>query len=179
MKLSAILATLWLAIKIGLLQYGYPEDRYGVILNLVFIILIVFVGVRNTEGTKEVVPMIKSAMRPAAVYVILVSIFVFAYYSFVDPGYLPSVFDRTIQDVEQAIADEGGFEEFRKGLTGSNASTKEEYVAEFKNNAGGMISLFSPYGRASIALMLLTFFALFYTLFMVGVFKLAMRLIPR
>ena len=179
MKLPVILASLWLVIKIVLLQFGYPQDRYGVMLNLLFVIFIVFTGVRKTQGLKEVVPMIKSAMRPAAVYVILVSIFIFIYYSFIDSTYLSSVFDNTIKDLEQAIVDAGGFEEFRKGLSGSTASTKEAYITEFRENAGGMISLFSPYGRASIALMLLTFFALFYTLFTVGVFKLAMKFMKR
>ncbi len=154
-------------------------EEYGIALNLLFIIVVIFVAIRNLQGEKDFGVLVKSAMRPAAFYVVCACLAIFIYYQWLDPGYLSGALERAMTDQESFIESKGGFEEFKEGVSGIKEDTKEEYLLAQRDRMGGIITPFSSFGRASIALITLTFFALFYSLFMVSILLLAHRFIKK
>jgi hypothetical protein len=55
MKLSAILAFVWLVLKVIMLQMNVADEKYGVMLNLFFLVIVIFVSVRNQQGQRDFV----------------------------------------------------------------------------------------------------------------------------
>ena len=179
MKLSALLAFVWLVLKVVMLQMNISEERYGVMLNLFFLVVIIFIAIRNLQGERDFLTLIKAAMRPAAFYVVCVCAAIFIYYQWLDPGYLPGALERLVTDEQSYIESVGGFEVYRDTNERVTAATETEHLNLMRESFGGFISLFSPYVRASIALLTLTFFSLFYSLFMVAILLLAHRLLKK
>jgi len=179
MKIPAILAFVWLVLKVVMLQMNVAEEKYGVMLNLLFIVVIIFMAIRDSKGERDFITLIKAAMRPAAFYVVCVCVAIFIYYQWLDPGYLPGALERLITDEQSHIESVGGYEMYRDANIQVKAATETEHLQTMRDSFGGFISLFSPYGRASIALLTLTFFAVFYSLFMVSILLLAHRYIKK
>ena len=179
MKLPAILAFVWLVLKVIMLQMNGADEKYGVMLNLFFLVIVIFASVRNQQGQGDFVTLVKAAMRPAAFYVVCVCAAIFIYYQWLDPGYLPGTLERMITDEQAHIESVGGFDAYRDANERVTAATEPEHLQLMRDSFGGFISLFSPYGRASIALLTLTFFALFYSLFMVAIHMLALRYLKK
>ncbi len=179
MKLPVILAFVWLVLKVVMLQMNVAEEKYGVMLNLLFIVIVIFVAIRDLKGERDFVTLIKAAMRPAALYVVCACVAIFIYYQWLDPGYLPGAMERVIV-IEQGLIDSaGGYEAYRDANVQVKAASESEHLQIIRDSFGGFISLFSPYGRASIALLTLTFFAVFYSLFMVSILLLAHRYLKK
>lgn len=179
LRLPIILAALWFVVKFVMLQLGYADEKVGVGLNFFFIVLIIFLALRRQAGVTEFVPLVKSAVRPAALYIILAAFAVFIYYQWVDPGYLSGAFERAMGDMSQSISDAGGFEEYKKQVPGIKETSEEAYLVAQRDRFSGFISPFSAYGRASIALITLTFFAVFYSVFMVAILLVAQRYLKK
>jgi len=179
MKLPVILAFVWLVFKVVMLQLGMNEDKYGVMLNLFLIVLIIFISVKNAAGERSFINLVKAALRPAALYVVCACIAIFIYYQFLDPGYLSGALERLVTDEQNKIEAVGGFAEFKAANEGVESNSLNEHLQVVRESFGGFISLFSPYGRASIALLTLTFFAVFYSLFMVAIHMAALRFIKK
>lgn len=179
MRTAVILAIVWLGAKIAMLYNGIVDERIGISLNLLFIIIIIFLALRSRAGNIDFVSLVKTAMRPAAVYVVLASIAIFAYYNWVDPNYLPNALDKAIADQAELIESKGGFQQFKKGVPGIKEGNAEEYLLEQRARMSGFVSPFSAYGRASIALLTLTFFAGFYSLFMVALLLIAHKYLKK
>ena len=175
MRLPILLAFLWLVFKTASFQFGYESERTGVIINVLFLVIIIFMAVRNLKRDMAFFEMIKAGMRPAAVYVILICFAIFAYYAWLDPGSMPGAVETNLQAVEQTIEAQGGFEEFAKNMGPLEAQTKEDYMLKQRET---FEMIFSPFSRASQSLLALTMLALFYSLLMIGVYKIAKKFIP-
>lgn len=176
MKLPAILAFVWLVIKSALLQFGMNDEKYGVMMNLFFLVLVIFLAIRSLKEDVDFFPMLKTGMRPAAIYIILVTAGIFIYYQWMDPGYMPGAIQKSVDSIELAIEDEGGFEKFKAGNPTVKEDDMDSYIKTQRENLG---TLFSPFGRASQSLLALTMMAFLYTLMMVGVYKIGKKFIQK
>ncbi len=176
MKLPAILAFVWLAIKSVLFQMGMNDEKYGVMLNLFFLVVVIFLAIRALRQDADFFPMLKTGMRPAAVYIILVTAAIFIYYQWMDPGYMPGAIQKSIDSIELAIEEEGGFQQFKATHPAVQEENLIDYLDTQRSNLG---TLFSPFGRASQSLLALTMMAFLYTLMMVGVYKIGQKFIQK
>lgn len=174
MRLSIILVFVWLVFKSAMLQFGYESERIGVILNILFLVIIIFMAVRNLRKDLAFFEMLKAGMRPAAVYIILITLAIFIYYSWLDPGHMPGVIESNIDAIEQTIDDEGGYEAFAKNHGPLESADRGEYLEKQRE---GFQMLFSPFARASQSLLALTMLALIYSLMMIGFYKVGKRFI--
>lgn len=175
MRLPIILAFIWLVFKTASLQFAYESERTGVIVNVLFLVIIIFMAVRNLRQDMAFFEMIKAGMRPAAFYVILICFAIFAYYAWLDPGFMPGAVQRNLDAVALAIEAEGGFDEFAQNKGPLEAQSQAEYLIKQRET---FEMIFSPFSRASQSLLALTMLALFYSLLMVGVYKITRRFIP-
>jgi hypothetical protein len=175
MRLPIILVFLWAVFKTAMLQFGQDSERIGVILNILFIVIIIFMAIRKLKGDYGFFEMIKAGMRPAALYIVLVTIMIFVYYSFLDPGFMPGVVETNMESVQNAIVQEGGFDSFAENHGPLESTNEADYLSKQRETFEMM---FSPFARASQSLLALTMLGLFYSLLMVGVYKVARRFIP-
>ncbi|NNK80622.1 MAG: DUF4199 domain-containing protein [Flavobacteriales bacterium] len=174
MKLPVILAGLWFVFKLVMLQLNFDSERVGVMLNLLFLVAIIFISVRKLKEDSGFFEMIKSGMRPAAIYILLICVAIFIFYKWLDPGYMPGVIETNLQQLEESIISEGGFEAFAKKNAPIEADSLEDYIETQRQNFG---LLFSPFARASQSLLALTMLALVYSLMMIGVYKIGKKFI--
>ena len=92
-KYPAILfGLLYVIIRLLYFYYGFSEDwyKYLVSINLLFIVLVIGLTLFNTylKGFKPFFPTeMKASMRSVSLYAIILSIFIFAYYSSIDSGF--------------------------------------------------------------------------------------------
>ncbi|NND95059.1 MAG: DUF4199 domain-containing protein [Flavobacteriales bacterium] len=174
MRLSLILAGLWFFFKLIMLQLNYDSERVGVMLNLLFLVVIIYIAIRSLKKDLGFFDMLKAGMRPAAIYILLICVAIFIFYKWCDPGYMPGVIETNLQQLEETIVSEGGFEAFAKKNAPIEANSQEEYIESQRENFG---LLFSPFARASQSLLALTMLALIYTLMMIGVYKIGRKFI--
>lgn len=145
--------------------YDENEYVYLVALNLLFIILsIVFALYYNYQKGNEIVQFpdeMKVSMSSVGVYAILLSIFTFIFYKFIDVELIPSILDSieaTLPIDEDIILDRG--------------ISEEEYIQENMANAKKMIS---PFSLSTMMLVAVMATGLFYSLLLVF---LRMKVLP-
>lgn len=169
--LPVLLAASWLALKVVLFYTGWVSDTFqaGVFLNLLFLVVLIYAAIRRSTVGGTFFDLVKASMRPAAMYVVLVSIGIFIYYSYLDDGFMDHRLEEAITSLEVYIEDNGGFEAYRETDPSITELDKESYLRKRREELGQYI--FSPFAQTSYSILALTVIAFLYSLFMSSLFR--------
>jgi hypothetical protein len=172
MQLPMLFALTWLCVKVVIFYTSWIEDtmRAGIMLNLLFLVILVYVGVKKgAENGKETFHLLKSGMRPAAIYVIMITVAIFSYYKFLDTDFFDTRLDQVMIETNAGIEQNGGWAEFSKTDGIEKETTQEEFLSNQESSLRKVF--FSPLPQASYSLLALTLTAIFYSLLMSLFFK--------
>ena len=172
MQLPFLFALTWLALKVMIFYTSWIEDtmRAGIMLNLLFLVILVYVGVKKgSETGKETFHLLKAGMRPAAMYVIFITVAIFCYYKFLDADFFDNRLEQVMTETKAGIQSQGGWEEFSK-TDGIEKGMSEGAFLEQQESSLRKV-FFSALPQASYSLLALTMTALFYSLLMSFFFK--------
>ncbi|MDA0713907.1 MAG: DUF4199 family protein [Bacteroidetes bacterium] len=172
MRIPLLFALTWMVVKIIIFYTSIVTDtlQAGIFLNLLFIAILVYSGVRKGAATSmELFHLLKAGMRPAATYVLLVSIGIFCYYKFLDADFFESRLEEVVIQTQKGIESAGGWEAFRKSENVDPSMDKESFLEEQRTSLGRI--LFSALPQASYSLLALTMTAFFYSFITSFIFK--------
>lgn len=177
--IGAVFALIWIIIKLAMFQFRI-EGRWeiGIILNLILLPLVIFFGLRmfraqaKAKGEQLVVFMqdLKAALRPSALYCLIVGVFLFMYYGKIDREFINELHKDRMEMLDKAITESGGWAEYKKSIKPTDDfdplhETQEAYTDKVQQNVETIISPFTA-GTASILslLMLSIVYSLFFTI---------------
>ena len=136
------------------------DNVYNIFVSLLFILLSGLFGLyhirKNAKEQLTFLIELKATMQPAATYILFFSVFLFAYYSFINPTQLEM---QHAQNIEQRL---------------DEAKTKnysDAEIAQLQERLKGAEMIYRPFTWSSITLFVLLFSALFYLMVLVVVFR--------
>lgn len=152
------------------------EDRWeiGVALNLLFVLLAIFRGIRHNHRTQEppiIFPSdLKAGIRPAAVYTIILTGFIFVYYNYIDFEFIEDMRRERIEVAAEEIEIAGGWEEFKEEVSDPQLEdfSKEDYLDQIEDNVSTFIS---PGSASTISLFGLLAISFVYTLILAILYR--------
>lgn len=176
MKYPAILfAALYIVVRIVLFITGFEDNQYKylVSLNLLFIVAaIVLAMYANYRSGKEQVLFpdeMKVAMRTVSTYAIILTIFTFVYYQYIDAGFAQRKIDVFQYELEQT--DYSALPNIDNPLKVLGLS-KEEFIEGETEKAA---SFLSPFSQATLTLVGIMVAGMVYSLALVFI---RMKLLP-
>jgi len=153
MKYPAILfAALYMIVRVVLFLSGMDDDQYKylVSLNLLFIVLAILLAMYNNyKSGNEVVLFpdeMKVAMRTVSSYAIILTVFTFVYYSYIDEGFAQRKIDVFQYELEKE--DYASLPDTENPLK-TLGLTKEEFVEREVEKAATFLS---PFSQATLTL---------------------------
>lgn len=168
MKYSGIyLAIIYIIIRIVAFYMGVPDEdyRYFVSVNLLFIVLAIAAAMyHNFRGSNEKVQFpdeMKVAMRAVSAYAIILTIFVFVFYKWIDPGFEQRKIDVFQYELEQT--DYSLLPDMENPLIVLGLS-KEEFIEREVEKAGKFLS---PFAQSTLTLVGIMVVGIVYSLLMV------------
>jgi hypothetical protein len=165
--LAPALALLWLIIRTvaGEMDLADYEVRIGVFANMLFLVLIPFLTLRREIAQSiEKQPFIvdlRTALRPSILYVVLVSVLIYVYYSFINPEFIASKRAIAEEQLIKHVPDEAAYTLLQSEDPTLKSINREQYLA--KNREG--FDMFDSRGmQAGGSFVALSFTALIYGL---------------
>ena len=147
-KFGLIFAAIWIGFKLILFSTLTGPDRYNlqpaILANILCLLLAITLGLyfhkRNATEQSNALGDIKSAMGAGMIYTMIVTVFLYFYYSKIDPEYNQHQRSEAAMQLEKMLNDP---EEFKK-LKGSNGEfevmSKDEIRASLITNQEAMYS---------------------------------------
>ena len=147
-KFGLIFAAIWIGFKLVLFSTLTGPDRYNlqpaILANILCLLLAITLGLyfhkRNATEQSNALGDIKSAMGAGMIYTMIVTVFLYFYYSKIDPEYNQHQRSEAAMQLEKMLNDP---EEFKK-LKGSNGDfevmSKDEIRASLITNQEAMYS---------------------------------------
>ena len=147
-KFGLIFAAIWIGFKLILFSTLTGPDRYNlqpaILANILCLLLAITLGLyfhkRNATEQSNALGDIKSAMGAGMIYTMIVTVFLYFYYSKIDPEYNQHQRSEAAMQLEKMLNDP---EEFKK-LKGSNGDfevmSKDEIRASLITNQEAMYS---------------------------------------
>lgn len=137
-SVSYSLAAIWILLLMLMNVLKIPHHfRIGIYLNLFFILAVIIIGLyTQIQKDKEFHPFVinfKNSLKNAGKYIVIVSIFIFAYLKFINPTFLQNHVEFAI---EQALS--VPFETIQENNAFFKDKTEEEYISQAKESAGIM-----------------------------------------
>jgi hypothetical protein len=171
--IGAIFALLWIILKLALFLMKLDfRWELGIILNLMMLPVVIYFGIRlfrkrqKPGQTAVFIEDLKAAMRPAALYSLIIGLFLFIYYAKIDDIFISDLRNDRIEILQDAIDDAGGWKEYKQRSEEMVSYTEEEYLDKVSENINMIISPFSAATASLIGLMLLSFlYSLLFTIF--------------
>lgn len=161
-KIGALFAIIWMAIKMTLYVTGaFKYDVVpAVMLNILCLLLAISVGLymqkrRDTEGGNALRD-IKNAMSAGVPYAVLVSIFIFFYYSKIDPEFNAHQIAEAEIGIEKMISTPEGLAEVKKSNAEFEVMPKDEIYQKLIQGPRGFYSPTSTMTVSMLAMLLLT-----------------------
>lgn len=163
-KSAVIFAACFVIFKLIFFNTGLHDNNYVVVVfaNILFVVLAMIFGLRfarkdNPEENRTYTQHVKTSMRAASLYAILISAFSYLYYSKIDQGFVQHRIEERME-----LARNVDFAELQKmnpeKLQGKN---REDFLQAEKENAE---LWFSPFFLSTLTLMGLILISLFYSL---------------
>ena len=138
-KAALIFVAIYVAIKIVLFQSNLQHDdnwsMLGIFANMLFILLASFLGMvwhKRSEQNMESIFLsdMKIAMQGAMTYALLIGLFTYSYYSFIDTGHMDVRIDKIMTGFEDFDASTLTPEQNPTGLTTEQWIQKERDAAK-------------------------------------------------
>lgn len=183
---------IWIIIKLSFFFSGNSEQGFyaGGITNILFILLICFWSLKmkydslvtiSIEGATEngverkMLPQdsnflddVKTSMKAAGKYILIVAAFVFIYYSLIDMEYSSRIIDTRVELAKEQTATEESWQKVLENSPQLQNFSKEEYVQKVRESAEQWTS---PGRQTSLTLFGLFLLALFYSPLLVILFR--------
>jgi predicted PurR-regulated permease PerM len=166
-RLPWILALVWLAVRWGLGAQLDVESAQnaGVLVNMLFILLLVFLGIglhyRRLEGRASgFLEDFKACMKPTLLYVLMALIFIGVYYTWLSDD-IQELRAAYIETFNEGIKDENNLNNFLSQHPEEKGKTVEELMQKNRDNVERNVSVQTRIMGGSLAL---TFIAVVYSL---------------
>jgi hypothetical protein len=165
--LPVILAGVWLVVRwsLGLRLDVESAQNTGVLLNMLFILLLVFLGIslhyRNLQGrVSGFLEDFKSCMKPALLYVLAAVVFLGIYYAWLSDD-IEELRTAYIETFNEGIKDEHNLNNFLAQHPEEKGKSVEELMQKNRDNVERNVSVQTRIMGGSLAL---TFIAIAYGL---------------
>ncbi|MCH2226093.1 MAG: hypothetical protein MK066_15095 [Crocinitomicaceae bacterium] len=164
-KTGIIFAFFWMAIKMIIFwSSDNPENPAsvmpGVLTNMFCLLMAIAVGLflhkKNETDESNVLGDIKNAMSAGVPYILLVSIFIYLFYTKINPEYIQHKQNETIAFVDKGLNDPKILEEFRKSQPDAEVMTKNEIRESMIESQTSIISAGATTTLSLLAMLLLT-----------------------
>lgn len=139
-KTGIIFALLWMIVKMIFFwtgEVGY-DIRPVVMINMLFLMMAIAIGLyllkRKNPTESNALTDIKNGLSAGLPYTILVSVFIYFYYSNIDPGYNEHQISTAYNAIYEKLEDPESLAEIKEQNPDFEVKTKEEILAEAKNN---------------------------------------------
>ena len=165
-KIAFFFASFYMAFKIILFTQDLQHDEnWRVMLifgNMLFILLAVFFALRHQQKVdkgKETIFLhdFKLVLQSGVVYAVILGVFTFTYYKFIDPGYMEHLVELRMEGSEEFNLEAMG-PEYPQGFTKEEIIQKELEASQM---------LYNPFGISALTTLGLLLMAIFYTFFLV------------
>lgn len=161
-KIGILFALIWMIIKMGLFFTGAFAYNVvpAVMINILCLLLAISVGLykqkrADTEGGNALRD-IKNAMSAGVPYAVLVSIFIFFYYSKIDPGFNEHQIAEAEVGIQKMLDNPDDFAEVKKSNAEFEVMTKEDIYDKLIQGPRGFYSPTSTMTVSMLAMLLLT-----------------------
>lgn len=157
---------LWVIAKMGFFFTGNAGEGhfFTVMLNLLFILLVEFFALRFKYKKVTLIESnflddIKTSVRAAGLYIVVITLFGLVYYSFIHPEYYGDITQERIDLAIQQTSDPEAFAEMkRRDETMPDATTAEQYVQNVTENSNRLYSWWFISGMTLLLLLLVSIF---------------------
>lgn len=167
---AVIFASCFIIAKLIFFNAGWHSKFYvGIIfINILMVLLAMVYGMwmerKHSQTPKNsYLEIVKSCMRPAMLYVLLVTAFVYLYYNVIDQQHCAQLVEQRM-----AAAEKADFAEIQKANAEFQNMTRNDFLDRERENAE---KIFSPFAVATATLFGLVILSFFYSLVVAWVFK--------
>ena len=175
-RIGLVSALIWITSKMILFNLNVKNSfEIGVGLNILLLLIVIFISVRRHFLSKKSVLYlddVKAGMKQAGVYALLVSLFVFTYYKWIDKSFLANHLEKRVEAEDNRIEKQGGWEIFVENSQDDHlkSMSKADYLDDFKDSAKqffhpGFILTVSLAAMISIGFLYTLIITLFYRRF--------------
>jgi hypothetical protein len=185
-KTGVIFAGVWILAKMiffwtGMVGYNVVP---AVLLNMLFVLASIAVGLylhkRKATDDSNALSDIKNGMTAGVPYAMIVSVFIYFYYSDIDPGFNQHQIAEAHMGVKKELEKPGGLEKARESNPEFELLSKEQIYEKLKSGPAGFYKASSTMTLSMLALLLLaTLNSIFVTvIYRRVVFKDVRRAVP-
>lgn len=167
---SAVLfASVFIIVKLIFFNAGWHSKYYPAIIfiNILLVLLAMVTGLwseaKHSKPKGSYLEIVKSCLRPAALYIVLVTAFVYLYYNAIDKEHVKNLVEQRM-----AAAEKMDFEELQKSNIEFKEMTRNDFLDRERENAE---QIFSPFSVATATLFGLLMLSFFYALIIAYVYK--------
>jgi hypothetical protein len=177
LQIGLIFALSWIIVRLALFQFRF-EYRWelGIALNLLVLPVVVLLGLQGYK--KRVAKNVqqtfftdfKAAMRPAALYSLIIAGFTLINYARIDREFIQDIRNDRVELIEENIKDAGGWDKYKRtigkqGELDPEQMTEKDFLTQKRSEIETVISPFTASSATLLALMFLSFvYSLFITI---------------
>jgi hypothetical protein len=173
-KTGIISAAIWIGIKLSFFYLGVFQETIvpAVLLNILGLLLSIAIGLflqkrRDTEETNTMIDM-KNGMSAGVPYVMIVSIFIYFYYSKINPEYYAHQIAENEIAIEKMVNDPIALQKFKESQEDAEVMTKEQIEGKLKDsNKKGASAGFT----ATLSILALLILATLYSLLITIIYR--------
>ena len=164
-------ALLWIIFKLTLYFIGFSDGTtiLAVLTNIFMLLSAISIGLylqkrMDTEETNAMVDL-KNAMSAGVLYTLITSLFLFFFYSKINPGYYAKKIAEKEFEIHQMVSDSVQLENFKKEFPDAEVMTKEQIEKKLiENNKKGASVGFTSTLTILAMLLLSTFYSIMITI---------------
>lgn len=147
-KFGLIFAAIWIGFKLVLFSTLTGPDRYNlqpaILTNILCLLLAITLGLyfhkRKATEQSNALGDIKSAMGAGMIYTMIVTVFMYFYYSKIDPEYIQHQRSEAAMQLEKLLNDPEEFEKMKESNGDFEVMSKDEIRASLITNQEAMYS---------------------------------------
>ncbi|MEJ6777800.1 MAG: DUF4199 family protein [Crocinitomicaceae bacterium] len=161
-KIGILFAALWMIAKMSFFYTGAFAYNVvpSVMINILCLLLAITAGLykqkREDTDNGNALRDIKNAMSAGVPYAVLVSLFIFFYYSKIDPGFNEHQIAEAEVGIQKMLENPESFAEVKKSNAAFEVMTKEDIYAKLIQGPRGFYNPISTMTVSMLAMLLLT-----------------------
>lgn len=175
-RIGALLGLLWVVLKTVLFNLNVDPDtsfNIGVSVNLLLLLIVIFLAVRmhfKSAVRTLFLDNVKAGMKQAAIYVVIVSGFIFIHYRWIDPQFLPHKIETRVEAAVERIESQGGWGQFKENANDERLDqiTYDDYLDDMRDSGQTFLN---PAMALLIALVSLMSLSFLYTLALSALYR--------
>lgn len=173
-KIGLLFAFAWMLVKMVFFWTGMVGTNIvpAVLLNMLFILLAIAIGLylhklKETEYVNALTD-IKNGMTAGVPYAMLVSVFIYFYYTNIDPGFNAHQKSEWEVAISKELDSPGGLERAREQNPAFEVLSKEEIITNMKS---GYESFYNPTSTMTLSMLALLLLATLNSIFVTVIMR--------